>query len=133
MESKRNNPIILFDGECILCNTIVGHIIKNDFKKIFVFVALQSEHGQKILNDYSLDQKKNDTIILIEKCRLFIKSDAVFRIIKHISGFWKILIVFQILPKAINDYIYDLVSRNRYKIFGKLDHCFISDQTISGK
>jgi len=31
------------------------------------------------------------------------------------------------VPKPLRDAVYDLVARNRYRIFGKYDECFVPD------
>ena len=36
-----------------------------------------------------------------------------------------LLIVFYVIPGFLRDLIYDLVAKNRYRIFGKVDECSI--------
>ena len=38
---------------------------------------------------------------------------------------YNLLIVFYLIPSFIRDIIYDLVAKNRYRIFGKIDECSI--------
>ena len=130
---KENKPIILFDGICNLCNGLVSIIIKRDKNKIFSFETLQSEDGQKILIEHDLNQRDMDTIVLIVASELYIKSQAIFRIIRLLGGLWKIFLIFQLFPDKFNDYIYDILSRNRYGIFGRRDHCIIIDDTFQKK
>ena len=51
---ENNNPIILFDGVCNLCNGAVQFVIKNDENKQFRFAALQSEAGIDLSKKYGL-------------------------------------------------------------------------------
>ncbi|MFP3888444.1 DCC1-like thiol-disulfide oxidoreductase family protein, partial [Priestia filamentosa] len=44
--------IILFDGVCNMCNSLVQFVIKRDPKGIFKFASLQSNTGSSILNQY---------------------------------------------------------------------------------
>ena len=122
----------MFDGVCNFCNFWVNFIIDHDKKDFFRFAALQSETGQNILkqinlktNNFWQSQGLPDSLILVDKQDYFIKSSAALLILKHLSGFWKILFVFIIIPRPIRNFIYDLIAKNRYKIFGKKDVCRI--------
>jgi predicted DCC family thiol-disulfide oxidoreductase YuxK len=128
-----NYSLILFDGVCNFCNSSVNFIIKRDKKNIFRFSSLQSETGQKCLSEYNFSHTEFDTIILIEKGELYNRSAAALRIAKSISGIWKLFYIFIIIPRPIRNYFYDLLSRNRYKWFGKRDACRIPSESEKEK
>jgi predicted DCC family thiol-disulfide oxidoreductase YuxK len=118
-----NYEIILFDGVCNFCNSSINFVIDHDPKKHFKFAALQSEIGQDILTQFHKNTKDFDSIILLKDNRLYQKSEAALEITRHLSGFWKHLSVFSILPTFFLNFFYDIIARNRYKIFGKADSC----------
>jgi predicted DCC family thiol-disulfide oxidoreductase YuxK len=118
-------PVILFDGICNFCNGTVNFIIDKDKRKRFKFAALQSDAGQKLLNEFNLKFTDFDTIILAENNRYYEKSTAALRIAKGLGGIWKVLYAFIILPTFIRDFFYDIIARNRYRWFGKRDTCRI--------
>ncbi|HEY5536911.1 MAG TPA: thiol-disulfide oxidoreductase DCC family protein [Ignavibacteria bacterium] len=128
-----NYSLILFDGVCNFCNSSVNFIIRRDKKNIFRFASLQSETGQKCLSEYNFYNTEFDTIILIEKGELYTRSAAALRIAKSISGIWKLFYIFIIVPRPIRNYLYDLLSRNRYKWFGKKDACRIPSESEKKK
>lgn len=129
----KDKKIILFDGVCNYCNDKVAFIIKNDENDVFRFVALQSETGQKIITYLGID-KTIDSIILYEPgYAYFIKSEAVFRIIKHLSSSVKLLLLFNFIPTRVKNLIYDYIAKNRYKWFGKKENCLLPSEDISGK
>jgi len=119
--------VILFDGFCNLCSGIAQFIRKKDKDKKLRLANLQSETGQYFMKKYQLDIINYDSIIFIEYDDVFFKSEAAFQILKYLGGLWKILYVFKLLPKRLNNYFYDLIARNRYKIFGQRKSCFIID------
>lgn len=130
MNHNFNNKIILFDGVCNLCSGTVKFIIKRDKKSIFKFASLQSNFGQNFLIKFNLPVSDFNTFVLIENEKLYIKSKAAFKVIGEFGGFWKILLIFRILPTFISDFFYDIVSKYRYKIFGKKESCMIPDDNI---
>ena len=81
----KNKKIILFDGVCNYCNDKINFIIKNDKDDVFRFVTLQSEKGQEIITYLGIDNSIDSIVLYEPGYAYFIKSEAVFRIIKHLS------------------------------------------------
>lgn len=135
-------PIILFDGVCNFCNGLVNFIIRQDKKNIFLFAPLQSERGKKLLDQYGIDWKNNDSFVLIENTgpndsvrqdKAYEKSNAALRIAAKLPWYWKWSQIFWILPKPIRDGIYNIIAKNRYKWFGKKEKCMIPTEQVRGK
>ena len=125
--------LILFDSVCNFCNFWVNFIIDRDDKDLFRFASLQSDFGQSILKNLNLSTKDFDTFILIEGKKYFIKSTAALKVIKDILGWLKILYPFIILPEFIRDSVYNLIAKNRYKIFGKSETCRVPTEEEKSK
>ncbi len=123
--SDRENDVLLFDGICNLCNRFVQFLITRDTKRKFKFASLQSEAGQQILNRFKLDQKKFNSFVLIKEDQYFIKSTAALIVLKELGGGWKLFYAFILLPRPIRDAVYNLVSKSRYRVFGKRATCMI--------
>ena len=117
--------IILFDGVCNLCNGFVKFVIPRDRNNRFLFGALQENYSKNLLATFNLPSDKITTIVLIEKGKVYTQSDAVLRIAKQLDGVWKWSYAFIILPKPARDWVYKLVAKSRYKIFGKRESCMI--------
>jgi predicted DCC family thiol-disulfide oxidoreductase YuxK len=126
--------IILFDGVCNLCDESVQYIIKKDKKDVFRFVSLQSELGIKILNYIGINSKEMKSIVLYKPgTAYYLKSEAVFKILKIIGRKYYFLSLFSFLPKSITNYAYDFVAKNRYKWYGKKDDCIIPTPALKIK
>jgi len=63
------------------------------------------------------------TMMLIIQNKIYIKSDAVLRILKSLDGLWPALCIFLIVPRFIRDPIYDIIAKYRYKWFGPCIDC----------
>lgn len=125
-----NRHIILFDGVCNLCNGTVQFIIKRDKKGIFKFASLQSTIGQSLLKQFNLSTDTFHSFVYIKNNEYFTKSTAALSIAKELGGVWKLLYGFIIIPKFIRDSIYNLISKNRYKVFGKSETCMLPTTNI---
>ena len=111
--------IVLFDGICNLCNASVRFITRHDKNNTIQFASLQSETAKEILSQLNIDSQKIDSIIFISNEKMFIKSDAAIEIAKLLHGFPRLLKYFQFIPRPIRDFVYDLIAKNRYRLFGK--------------
>ena len=120
--------ILLFDVECILCNRFIQIIIKNDKNKNFVFGSLKGKNSTKLREKLLLPvliPGKNETVYLFNDKKIFQKSSAVLQTVRYMDNLWPSLFLLIIIPKVIRDFIYDLVAKNRYRIFGKTDKCYL--------
>lgn len=115
--------ILLFDGVCNLCNSSVNFIIDHDPKGHFKFAALQSEFGQKKLEELGFDQEEFDSLVLLSGDKVYKKSSAALRIARKLSGLYPLLYVFIIIPPFIRHGVYNIIAKNRYKWWGKRDSC----------
>ena len=124
------NPIILFDGVCNVCDASVKFILARDKSEKYLFASLQSDTGQELLKKFGLPTEKFKTFALVENKQIFTKSTAALKVAKELSGVWKFFYVFIYLPVPVRDFFYDLVSKNRYLIGGKKHSCMIPTPEI---
>lgn len=90
------------------------------------FEALQSEAGKKLLRRSGRAPDDISSVVLVEKQRSYIKSEAVLKIMEYIDlPFPQLAIFLQLVPLFIRDFVYDNVANNRYAFFGRSDSCEI--------
>jgi predicted DCC family thiol-disulfide oxidoreductase YuxK len=130
---NNENPIILFDGVCNLCNSSVQFVIKHDKKKKFNFAPLQSDAGQALLKRYHLPKTISNSFVLIQNNIAYSKSTAALKVAKQLNGAIKILYIFIIFPTFIRNWVYDLIAKNRYKWFGKQAHCIMPTAELQNR
>jgi len=125
MTEDVSHPIVVFDGECNFCSSIVAFVIKRDKRGVFRFAPFQSEAGKTLLEKHGIREGYFDSFILIEDGKLYIRSEAALRLWRRLGGLWSLTYAFIAVPAFIRDAVYDFVARNRYKWFGKKDECMI--------
>ena len=133
MNNKNKLHIILFDGTCNLCSAIVRFIYKRDSESKFYFASLDSEVGQEVLIENNLLTSDFNALVYSQRGTMHIKSSAALHVLKNLGGLWKLLFVFIVLPKFMRDFIYDLIAKNRYKVFGQSESCSISNLEIKNR
>jgi len=120
-----DRPIVFFDGVCNLCNFWVRFIIKRDPHKKFYFASLQSKAGRAILQAIGLPDGELNTMIFLEGDQCFLKSSAGLHIAKAMGGWWRLAYLFIIIPESIRNIFYHVISKYRYRWFGKKETCMI--------
>jgi predicted DCC family thiol-disulfide oxidoreductase YuxK len=121
--AEMDHPIILFDGVCRFCNSSVNFIIDHDPARRFRFAPLQSPLGQSLLRRFGLLHKGVYSVILVEGQRCYVKSTAALRIARGLTLPWPLLSLLVMVPPLLRDGVYDWFARNRFRWFGRLDHC----------
>ena len=122
---KIGEHVLLFDGVCILCNSLVQFIIKRDPEAKLKFASLQSDYGQLRLKEFNLPLHDFDSLVFISGNKFYTKSTAVLEALKQLGCIYKLLYVFRIIPKPLRDIMYTFVAKIRYKLFGKTDACLV--------
>lgn len=125
--------IILFDGVCNLCSGAVQFVIKRDPAGYFKFASLQSDFGQELLKKFKLDQHAFHSVIMVQGDRYYERSDAALKIARKLTGGWPLMYAFKIFPRFIRDGVYNLIGKNRYKLFGKKDACWIPTPELKSR
>jgi predicted DCC family thiol-disulfide oxidoreductase YuxK len=129
--------VLLYDGLCGFCNKTVQMILKRDRRGEMRFAALQSAYGEAVRARHA-ELKDVDSVVLVEhdrdgRERVFMRSDAALRVATYLGGWWKLLTVFRIIPRAVRDFFYDLFARYRYKFFGKYDQCLVPSPEVRSR
>jgi|TARA_B110000305_G_C19344448_1_gene590901 predicted DCC family thiol-disulfide oxidoreductase YuxK len=126
-------PLILFDGVCNLCNSSVHFIIKYDTNSQFKFASLQSDAAKEILLQKKERNNQLNSIILIYNGIFFYKSSAILEICSILGGVFNIAKIFYIIPRVVRDQLYDLIAKRRYRWFGKRKHCLIPTAALKSR
>ena len=116
------NPIIVFyDGQCGLCNRLVNLLLGLDHKKRLKFSPLQGQTAKtKIPKELSEDL---NTMAFLKNGKLYTKSDAALEILKTIGGVLSLFYICKLIPRFIRDAVYDFISKNRIRWFGRFESC----------
>lgn len=128
--SDLENPIILFDGVCNLCNASVLWVIDHDPKQIFRFASLQSDAARRTVPNLTT---LPDSIVLIDEQGIHTRSTAALRIARRLGFPWSLASLATVLPAFLRDAVYQWIARNRYTWFGRSDTCRIPSPELASR
>jgi predicted DCC family thiol-disulfide oxidoreductase YuxK len=123
--STLSHPVILFDGLCNLCSGSVQFVIQHDPHSHFRFASLQSDFGQQLLATHHLPATALNSFLLLRNDTIYQRSTAALLVAGQLSGAWKLLKFFLFVPRFLRDGVYNIISSNRYKWFGKKTNCWL--------
>ena len=127
-----DDDVILYDGVCVFCSRWIRFIAARDTNKRFRFTAIQSGYGTKLAQAFGIDPDDPDTNAVVHSGVAYFKSDAALTVLSCLPG-WQWVRVLRIVPKRLRDVVYSLVARNRYRIFGKYEECFVPDASLRAR
>ena len=118
---RRDTPLFVFDGICVLCSTGASFIMHHDPAGRVQFASAQSALGQAIYHRLGLPI--DSSYLLIDADGTHTRTAGYFQLARILGGWFRLGLVFRIIPQSFRDWCYDRVAKNRYRWFGQTDHC----------
>ena len=132
MSQWPDDDVILYDGVCIFCSRWIRFVATRDVAGRFRFTPIQSDYGTRLAKTFGIDPDDPDTNAVIHGDVAKLKSDAALTVLSLLPGWGWTRALFAV-PKPLRDAVYSLVARNRYKIFGKYETCFVPDANMRAR
>jgi predicted DCC family thiol-disulfide oxidoreductase YuxK len=132
MNAWPDDDVILYDGVCIFCSRWIRFIVTQDKAKRFRITQIQSAYGARMARALGIDADDPDTNAVVHGGVAYFKSDGALTVLSSLPG-WRWTRVFFVVPKQLRDAVYNLVAKNRYRIFGKYDACFVPDEGMRAR
>jgi predicted DCC family thiol-disulfide oxidoreductase YuxK len=114
--------LLLYDGECGLCDRVVQIVLARDHRRLFHFASLQSAAAAKQLARFGGRPERLDTFVVIERYQEpdaahLTRARAALAVMRAL-GWPRVAAVLGWLPGGLLDRMYDFIARHRYRLFG---------------
>ena len=120
--ARQQKSIVFFDGQCNLCNRAIDFILQRDLHRKFTYCSLQSAKAREMVGEnYNFDAM--DGLLLLHRGQFFNKSSAALIICGQLTGNIRCLRYGMLIPLPLRDFVYSLIARYRYQLFGKRSFC----------
>jgi predicted DCC family thiol-disulfide oxidoreductase YuxK len=124
-QDPRAGPtIVFFDGQCGLCNKFVRFVIKYNSARDLRYCWLQSDIADGLLSKKGVVVDMS-SIILMDNDKVFFEAEAFLKIVSKLDYPARLFSILGIFPQFVANFVYRLISRRRYGIFGKSEVCQI--------
>ncbi|HEY2686486.1 MAG TPA: DCC1-like thiol-disulfide oxidoreductase family protein [Steroidobacteraceae bacterium] len=128
-----DKPLVVFDGDCVLCSKGAQSLIKRDRRAVFRMTVAQSALGQALYRHYGLNNLDFDTYLLIDSGVAYFKSDATVRVLARLPFPYSIAGLLRCVPRRGRDIVYDFIARRRIRWFGARESCFVPSPADAGR
>ena len=125
--------IVVFDAQCLLCNSWVQFLLRHDKRGIFQFAAIQGQVGSQLLAGAGLKIEGLQTLLLVDGPQSWQHTDAILRVLHALGWPWRLAGVARLIPAALRDALYRVIARNRYQWFGKSEQCLMPDPAVAAR
>src|SRR5438477_3917779 len=122
-----DRPVIIFDGQCVLCSGFAQFVLRHDRQRQFRLLAAQTPLGSALYRHFGLDPVEYETNLLIENGRAWVKSEGSIRIFVRLGFPWSLAAACRAVPYRLRERLYDLIAGNRYRWFGKRQSCYLPE------
>lgn len=120
------SAVIVFDGTCVLCNGWVRFLLRRDRRQRLRFAAMQSNRGRALLAAHGLDPDDPASFLLMDGDGAWRDTAAIARVLAGLEGGWPMAgRMLRCIPRRLAEPAYRLVARNRYRWFGRHEHCLL--------
>jgi predicted DCC family thiol-disulfide oxidoreductase YuxK len=119
------HPLIVFDGECVLCSANARFVLRHDRRGVFRLTTAQGDLGQALYRHFGLSTSPYETMLVLQDGRLLTESDAALAMARGLGWPWRAAAAFSLVPRHLRDGFYGLVARNRFRLFGRRETCLV--------
>ena len=118
--------IVVFDGQCLLCNRWVQFLLRHDRRGRIRYASMQGATGSALLRDAGLPTENLETLLVMDGAgRSWQHTGAILRLLDALGGPWRLAWAAWLVPAPLRDAAYRLLARNRYRVFGRSDTCML--------
>lgn len=124
---------IFYDGDCGLCHAAIRFITKRmPSQCTFRFAPLAGVTFQETVPEGDREDLPDSIVVQTSTGDLLIRSEASIYIMMRLGPGWRWLGgMSSLVPRWLGDAIYDLVARNRFRLFHRPDtHCPILPERL---
>ena len=132
MAGRKSNSrhLVLFDGGCGFCGSVVALIASRDSLGVFRYASLDSDEGERIRATHSPASGVHGSLLVVPSgdpgpAAPLQKSAAALFIVRRLKWPWPLVAGLGFLPKRLLDWAYDQVARHRYMLSGSGDACAV--------
>lgn len=117
-------PVLLYDGECGLCQRMVRRLLRSDRARRLRFAPLQGAAAQGYLRARGLPTEDFDSLVFVPdwhrpaEVAPLLRTDGALAAAGVVGGGWRLLAWLRVLPAGLRDPCYRLIARTRYALFG---------------
>ena len=127
-----DDDVILYDGVCVFCSRWIASSQRATKRNAFALPRSSRLTARGWRKPSASIPTDPDTNAVIHGGVAYFKSDAALTVLSSLPGWGWTRALFAV-PKPLRNAVYNLVAKNRYRIFGKYEACFVPDEGMRAR
>ena len=121
------HPIIVFDGQCVLCSANAQFVLRHDRRGHFRLASMQGEVGAALYRRFGIDPADPESMIVVDGERGSIATATrSSQFMRDLAGRGARLPVSDVWCRGfLRDPVYRWIARHRYRLFGRREVCWV--------
>ena len=111
-----SSPIVVFDGECGLCNGFVAWLVRHDGGARFLLAGSAGEVGKAVVERAGLDAAITQSTLLVWDGTAHLRSDAIVAVARGLPWPWRAAAALRWVPRPLRDGAYRWVAARRPRV-----------------
>ena len=95
-------------------------------------MAIQTPLGRRLAERFGIEPEQPESNAAVANGRAYFKLESVLVVLADLPG-WRWTRIAYLLPKAVRDFLYDRIARNRYRLFGRRAACHAPAPDVVGR
>ena len=122
---EKEKDILLLDGECGLCHRLALFMDSHLAPGVDIaYRPIRSDEAQEVISRLPEWQKNADTVYLLRRRVIYIRSSAAIRCLLYLKWYFKLWYpILWLVPLPVRDLVYWIISKNRHIVFKRPDTC----------
>ena len=131
--TEQHALIVVIDGVCVVCSNLARFVVH--FNPEARLMWAQNPKTVEFLSSQGISFPDiMSSIAVFSNKQIYRGSDAFAVILRSMPWYLAVVGWLMILfPRVLREFVYSLIARNRYRIFGKTQSCSIADKTLRSK
>jgi predicted DCC family thiol-disulfide oxidoreductase YuxK len=130
-------PVLLYDGVCGVCNSVVRTILRFDRRGTLRFASLDSDFARDVIARHPR-LGGVDSAVYVQNTgqadeTADIRSAAPLKMAAYLGGWWKLVLVAYVIPAPVRDWLYERFAGVRYRVGGRYDTCPIPTAEVRNR
>jgi predicted DCC family thiol-disulfide oxidoreductase YuxK len=126
-----NRPaIVVFDGECALCNGFVAWLIRHDTRGRFLIAGSAGDVGAAVVARADLAPEITKSTLLVWDGTAHLRSSAVVAVARELPWPWRVAVVMRAVPLTWRDAIYRVIAQRRPRVEAEDPSCGVPPKEL---
>jgi len=125
-----HRAIVVFDGECALCNGFVAWLVRHDAHGRFLIAGSAGEVGAAVVARAGLAPEITESTLLVWDGTAHLRSNAVVAVARGLPWPWRAAVAMRAVPPSWRNAVYRFIAQRRPRVEAEDPSCGVPPRDL---